>query len=103
GDAFSGGAGGGVGGVDVAQEAAAPAQGFHIAVFARFGDGGFDIRFDTGVELEVVFDERVRLRAGNAQPLRQPEGGDAVDDAEVDHLGGAAHLRQYLVHRHTVH
>ena len=29
---------------------------------------------------------------GMPRRWREAEGGDAVDDAEVDHLGGAAHL-----------
>ena len=39
---------------------------------------------------QVDVDEALRLLARNPQLLRQPEGADAVDDAEVDGLGAAA-------------
>jgi hypothetical protein len=32
-----------------------------------------------------------------------PEGGDAVDDAEVDRLGAAADLARHVLDRHAEH
>ena len=40
--------------------------------------------------------------APDAETLGEAECRNAVDDAEIDHLGGAAHLGQELVHRHAV-
>ena len=34
---------------------------------------------------------------------REPEGGDAVDDAEVDRLGAAPHVRVHAFDRHAEH
>ena len=39
----------------------------------------------------------VRLLAGIPQPLRQAMGAHAVDDAEVDRLGHAAHARRDIL------
>ena len=42
---------------------------------------------DAGILREIAVDERLRVGARDAEPLRKSERGDAVADAVVDHLG----------------
>ena len=84
------GADGAVAGVDVGEVAAAAADGFGVAVcFGRL-DGVVHEVFDFGVLLPVGGDDFGGFGAGDGEALAEAEGGDAVDNAEVDHLGGAA-------------
>ena len=72
--------------------AASSGDGFHVAFFFGAGDHAVHEGFYGGVLREVVFDNLGGLFARDAQALRETEGGDAVDDAEVDHFGFAAHV-----------
>ena len=92
GDALGAAADGGVGGGDVANVAAAAGEGFDVALFFGGGDDVVDVALDAGELFEVGVDDLTGLLAGDAEALGEAEGGDAVDDAEVDHFGGAAHV-----------
>ena len=58
---------------------------------------------DAGEALKVRLDVVARLLAADAQLVREAERRDAVDDAEVDRLGAAAHLARHVLHRHAEH
>ena len=90
GGAFGVGADGAVAGVDVGEVAAAAGDGFGVAQFFGGLDGGVHKVFDFWVLFPVGFDDFGGIGAGDGEALAEAEGGDAVDDAEVDHLGGAA-------------
>ena len=92
GDALGAAADGGVGGGDVADVAAAAGEGFDVALVFGRGDDVVDVALDAGKLLEVGVDDLAGFLTGDAQALGEAEGGDAVDDAEVDHFGGAAHV-----------
>ncbi len=90
GDALGGIAGGTVAGVDVGEGATTSKEGLGITVFARGLDGGVHKGFDGGVLCEVGINEVLRFFAWDAEARGESEGGDAVDDAEVDHLAVGA-------------
>src|SRR5688572_28437513 len=63
--------------LDVAALARLLARLVHVAAYAR-------------IALEIQLDVARRLAALDAEPGGEAERGHAVDEAEVDHLGGAA-------------
>ena len=81
----------------------APEQGLDEAALARDSHGLVHIVADAGVALEVGVDIGARLAALDAEIARQAEGGDAVDDAEIDRLGAPAHERVHVGDRHAKH
>ncbi len=58
---------------------------------------------DAGEALEILLDVGARLLARDAELVGEAEGRDAVDDAEVDRLGAAAHFGGHVLHRHAEH
>ena len=90
GDALGGVAGGEVAGGDFGDVAAAAEEGLGVAALTRLGHGALHIGFDGRVVAKVGVDKLLGLLARDAQTGGQAEGGDAVDDAEVDHLAVAA-------------
>src|SRR5690606_439486 len=90
--AFGGAADGGVGIVDGGQGAAAAGEGADGAIGAGGGDGLVHVTPDAWVAFEVMADDIGGFGAGDAEALGEAEGGDAVRDAEVDHLGAASHF-----------
>ena len=81
-----------IGRMDVGQHAAAAAERLDIALLAGLGDGGIHEGLDAGVLLEIIVDELCCITAGDAEALAEAEGGNAVDDAEIDHFGVTAHF-----------
>lgn len=92
GNALGAAADGGVGGGDVADIAAAAGEGFDVALFFGRGDDVVDVALDAGELLEVGVDDLAGFLTWDAEALGEAEGGDAVDDAEIDHFGSAAHV-----------
>ena len=76
-----------VGGAEIGKITAAAGDRLDVTGFARSGDRVGHVGLDAGILREVAVDEAFRIGARNAEPLRQSEGGDAVADAVVDHLG----------------
>ena len=58
---------------------------------------------NAGEALEVALDVGAGLRALDAELIGETEGRDAVDDAEIDRLGAAAHVARHRCHRHREH
>jgi len=81
-----------VAGVDVADVAAATGDGFDIFVLLGKQDGFVEPVLNSGIVGAVLLDNFLGLLARNAESLAQAKGGDAVDDAKVDHFGLAAHF-----------
>ena len=81
-----------VAGVDVADVAAASRNGLDEFVLLCKLDGGVEVVLHTGIVGAVLLDDILRLPARNAKALCKAEGGDAIDDAKVHHLGLATHF-----------
>ena len=64
--------------------------------------GQFHKPFHAGVFIEIGLDKFARFLAGEFGGLFQPVAAHAVDDAEIDGLGEAAHRRGDLVQAHAV-
>ena len=77
-------------GAELGDRPPAAEEGRHVAVGSRLRDRAADELLHAREAREVGVDVRLRLLARNLQVLGQPEGGDAVDDPEVDHLGDVA-------------
>ena len=77
-------------------------QRLHIAVGAGELYCVVEVGDDFGKLLVVALYQVAGLLLGDVQPVGQTEGRNAVDDAEVDGLGTAAHVGGHLVKRHTV-
>ena len=58
---------------------------------------------DAGKALEIFADIGAGLTAWDAELVGKPEGGNTIDDAEIDRLGAAADFRGHAFHRHTEH
>ena len=101
--AFGKAADGGVARGDVAQVTAALHHGFNIAVAAGRFDGAVHVSLDIRVFHEILVNDFGGLLARNAQPFGQSEGGNSIDDPEIDHLGIAAHLFGYLSEGYAIH
>jgi hypothetical protein len=76
---------------DLGHLAAAPEQRRDVAVLLGLRDRVLDEPRHGREALEVAVDELLRLLLRDPQPVREPVGGEAVDDPEVDHLGLRAH------------
>ena len=79
----------------------APEQGFDIAMFAREGLGLFHVIANARKTLKIFLDVLIGLTARDAELIGKAEGGDAVDDAEIDRLGPAADFGRHALDRHT--
>ena len=90
--ALGGAADGVVGGADVADITAPAGDGLDVAVLPSERDRVVHVLPDAGELREILVDDLGGFLARNAQALGQAEGGDAVGDAVIDHLGLAAHL-----------
>ena len=88
---------------DVRVVAFAPEQREHIAVLLAERLGLFHVVADAGEALEIFLDIGAGLLARDAELVGEPERRDAVDDAEIDRLGAAAHLARHALHRHAEH
>ena len=71
---------------------AATGEGFGVAFFAGLQDGAIHVFLNGRVFAEIGVDELGGIGAGDGEALREAEGGDAVDDAEVDHFRAGAHF-----------
>ena len=65
--------------------------------------GPVHIGLDAGKTLEIGADIFARLFAADGQLVRQAKSRNAIDDAEVDGLGAAAHSGVHACNRHTEH
>ena len=92
-----------VAGFDFGQIQAAAEQGFDIALLARLFADVIHVIFDAGITGEIQVDIGLRLAARQAELLRQPERGHAVNQSEIDRLGGAAQFGGDLIGRHAEH
>ena len=63
-----------------------PEQARHVAVLRRLHDRARDERLHEREAREVRVDVGLRLLLRDVEVLGEPEGGDPVDDPEVDHL-----------------
>ena len=93
---------GGVGGGDVAEVAAAAGEGFDVALFFGGLDGAVHEFFHGWVFCEIGLDDFGGFATWDAEALREAEGGDAVDDAEIYHLSSAAHVRDDVIDSDSV-
>ena len=93
----------GVGVRDVGVVALAAEQREHVAVLLGERLGLVHVVADAGEALEIFLDVGAGLLARDAELVGEPERRDAVDDAEVDRLGAAAHLARHALHRHAEH
>src|SRR5438132_8595444 len=71
---------------DLRRRAPPPEQAGRVTVPRRLLDRALDEVLDEREARQVGVDVRLRLLPRNLEVLREPEGRDAVDDAEVDHL-----------------
>ncbi len=90
-------------GADFGIVRAPPEQRLHIEMLAAERLGGIHVAADAGEALEIAVDVVRRLAARDAELRREPEGGDAVDDAEIDRLGAPADHRVHALDRHAEH
>ena len=88
-----------VGRVQVRQEAPAPEERAHGLALPRRLDGLLHEARDARVALEVRRDEARRLLARDAELLGERAVAHAVDDAEVDRLGGPPLVGRHLLSR----
>jgi hypothetical protein len=70
--------------------------GFHEARFARLARGLVHVALHAGIALEIKIDVFLRLAAPYAQLTREAERRHAVDQAEIDRLGGAPLIGGHL-------
>ncbi len=82
----------GIGAPDLGIVTLAAEQGQHVAVLLGERLALLHVIADAGKALEVFPDIGGGLLAGDAELVGEAEGGDAVDDAEVDRLGAATNL-----------
>ena len=82
---------------DVVQVTPPPEDRRHVTHLARPLDHMLHILLHLGVGGEIALYDLFGLLARNVEPLAQPEGRDAVDDAEIGRLGLAS-----LVARHRI-
>ena len=92
-----------VGAVDVGQVTAASQQGLDVLVRPGLDLHFFQIIVDAWVFLEVGLDERCPFLPAEARLLGYAMGRQAIDHAEVQHLGDTALFRVHLVQRDVEH
>ena len=56
-----------------------------------------------GKPLEIFLDVGAGFLARDAELIGEPERRDAIDDAEIDRLGAAAHFARHVLDRHAEH
>jgi hypothetical protein len=88
---------------DLRCDAEPPEQGLDVAIGSRLRLGPLHVVPDAGILLEIGLDVALGDLELDAEPLREAEGADAVDDAVVDHLGVAAQQWVHTLDRHPEH
>ena len=78
-------------------------RGLHIAVLGGEGFGVVHIFADAGEFLEIGFDIVAGFAARNGELAGKAEGGDAVDDAEINRLGAPPHHRVHAFNGFAKH
>src|SRR5438105_13686134 len=58
---------------------------------------------DAGKTFEVFLDVGRSLLSGDAELVGETKRRDAVDDAEIDRFGAAAHLARHVLDRYAEH
>ena len=81
----------------------APEQREHIALVLGELLRLLDVVADAGKALEIFLDVGAGLLAADAELVGEPERRDAIDDAEVDRFGAAAHIGRHALDRHAEH
>ena len=94
---------GGVAVGNAGHPATAAERGQHETADARFLPRAFHVRADARVAHEIRVDIALRLARLDAELAAEPEGADAIDDAEIDRLGAAPDQPRHLRHRHAEH
>src|SRR5690606_41132555 len=92
-----------VAGTQVRQIAPAAEKGRDVTPLPGGFNDRVDVPADAGVAAEVVFDVALGVLLAYARAPGKAEAADAVDDAKVNGLGRAAHLRADLLGRHAEH
>jgi hypothetical protein len=82
---------------------AAAEDGLDIALVAAEGLSLVHIPPDSGKALKIFLDIGRGLLARDRQLVGEAEGGDAVNDAEINRLGAAAHVGRHALDRHAEH
>ncbi|MBA7476205.1 hypothetical protein ES707_11587 [subsurface metagenome] len=83
--------------------ALATEQRLDIAVLAAELLSLVHVGADAGEALKVLLDVGGGFLAGDAELVGESERRDAVDDAEIDRLGAAAHFARHVLDRHAEH
>ena len=89
--------------LDVRVVALAAEQREHIAVIAAELARLVHVVADAGEALEIFLDVGAGFALVDVQLGREAERRDAVDDAEIDRLGAAAHVGRHVLDRHAEH
>ena len=76
--------------------ALAAEQRLHIEMLAAKLARLVHVGADAGEALEIFLDVIAGLFGFDAELGAEAEGGNPVDDAEIDRLGAAAHFRRHL-------
>src|SRR5262249_32716284 len=92
-----------VGSADIGGMAFAAEQWAHIALLLRDRLGLLYVIADAGEALKIFADIGTGLLTADAELVRETEGGNAVDDAEIDRLGAAADLAWHVLDRYAEH
>ena len=90
-------------GVDLGRVDLAAKEGLHETVLLGEGSGAVHVFADAWETFEVGVDEGLRLGPGDAQVACKTKARDAVNHAEIDGLGAAAHHRVHAFNRYTEH
>ena len=88
---------------DLREMAAAAEHGADIAIGADEAFRLLHIVADAGEAFEIFLDVGAGLLAANAELVGEAEGGNAVNNAEIDRLGAAAHLRIHVLDGNAKH
>src|SRR5690554_6401604 len=88
-----------IAGVDVGQLAFTTKKRTHVAVFTSQSHTLLHITFHPRKTFELAVDYGLRLTPRNIEPLRQTEGGNAVNNAKIGGLGLPAHIAGDLLER----
>ena len=82
----------GIARVDVGQHAPPSIKGGDIAFLARLGDAAVDVLAHLREGGVVAIDEHLGFIARDVQPLGEPKGADAIQDAKIGRFGLAAFI-----------
>ena len=88
---------------DAGNPAATAERAGDIAVLPRLFLRAVHIGADGGIAGEIGVDIQFRLSRPDTQLAPQPEGADAIDDAEIDRLGTPPRHRVHAGHRNAEH